>query len=77
MRISHFAHPYLTIRGGTSKQKLTWKKMFKTFWLSLIDPSNVDSMLNEDKKVASSNKPFMKEKSSMFSSTKFKGKSLQ
>jgi hypothetical protein len=67
----------VTIRGG-QKKKLSWGKMFRAFWLSLIDPSNVENISNEQKKEAKKDSVEHQKKSGLFSSSsKAKGKSLQ
>lgn len=58
--------------GGAKRPGL--KQMFSAFWLSLVDPSNVESLKNEQKKDKSGNIPAKK---SGFFGSKKKGKSLK
>lgn len=56
-RISGTARTLLSMKGGNNQnktsrktnKKLTWSKMIKSFWLTLIDPSNEEYLLAEQK----------------------------
>jgi hypothetical protein len=61
-----------SIRGGAIKRRLSWGTMFKSFWLTLVDPSNVESLEKENKGGSS----LPNKKSGFFGSKKSKGKSL-
>lgn len=58
--------------GGAKRPGI--KKMFSAFWLSLIDPSNVEGLKNEQKKEKVN---ITGQKKSTFFGSKSKGKSLK
>jgi hypothetical protein len=61
-----------SMRGGAIKRRLSWGTMFKSFWLTLVDPSNVESLEKENKGGSS----LPNKKSGFFGAKKSKGKSL-
>jgi hypothetical protein len=60
-----------------SKRSPSFGKMVKAFWLSLVDPENVDSLVNEDKRDKSSDSIGKKRRKGFFGSTIPKGRSLK
>lgn len=62
----------ILISGG-GKKSLGWRNMFKAFWLSLVDPSNIDGLKDEAKR----EKPGKMKSGGLFGSKKKVGKSLK